>query len=155
MYKFLAKNGQTIAFGIGVLVTALFLISIFSGLETFSMQSDEEQFQTGIFDLGIIAAIGLAILCFIAAVVFGLMQMLGNIKGSLKGLLGIAALLAVFFIAFSMAAPSTGELATVEETFKVTSGQSKFISAAIFSATAMALLAAASFVISEIVGFFK
>ena len=155
MYKFLAKNGQTIAFGIGVLVTVLFLISIFSGLETFSTQSDEEQFQTGIFDLGIIAAIALAVICFAAAVVFGLVQMLSNIKGSLKGILGIVALLAVFFIAFSMAAPSTGELLAVESQFEVTSGQSKFISAAIFSATAMAILAAASFVISEVVGFFK
>lgn len=157
MYKFLAKNGQTIAFGFGVLISILFIGSVLAGLETFSAQSDEEQFQTGIFDVGILGAITLTILCFIAAVAFGLMQIFGDLKGSLKGLLGIVALLAVFFIAYSIAVPAEAgtKLADVETQFKISAGQSKFISAAIFSATAMACLAAASFVISEIVGFFK
>ncbi len=157
MYKFLAKNGQTIAFGIGVLISILFLGSVFSGLEAFNAQGDEDRFTTGIFDLGIIAAIALAVLCAIAAVLFGLMQMFGDLRGSLKGLLGIAALVAIFFIAYSMATaaePGT-VLAGVEEQFKITEGQSKFISGAIFSAAAMAALAAAAFVISEVVGFFK
>ncbi len=157
MYKFLAKNGQTIAFGIGVLIAILFLGSVFSGLEEFNAQADEDRFTTGIFDLGIMAAIALTILCGIAAVLFGLMQMLGDLKGSIKGLLGIVALIAIFFIAYSMAAPAADgtALAGVEEQFEVTAGQSKFISAAIFSAAAMAALAAGSFVISEIVSFFK
>jgi len=157
MYKFLSKNGQVIAFGIGVVITALFLVFIFSGLENFNALSDDERITSDIFNFGIYAVIVLIVLCAIAAILFGIFQVVTNPKGSLKGLIGIAALAAVFFIAYSMSTmpePDTA-LAATKESFEVTDGEFKFISGEILAALTLAGVAAAAFVISEIINFFK
>ncbi len=157
MYKFLSKNGQVIAFGIGVVITAIFLILIFSGLEGFNALPEDDRITSDIFNFGIYAVIALIILCAIFAILFGIFQVVTNPKGSVKGLIGIAALAAVFFIAYSMAtmpAPDTA-LAATKEGFEVTDGQFKFISGEILSALVLAGVAAASFVIAEIINFFK
>jgi hypothetical protein len=157
MYQFLSKNGQTIAFGLGVLLTAIFLISAFSGLSEFNMLSDEQQWQTDIFNIGFYAAIALTIICLIAAVVFGLVQMAGDIKGAIKGIAGIALLLVVFFIVYStvdIGADSAGVMKEVRE-FNLTDGQSQFISAAIITTIALSLIALVTFVVFEVINLFK
>ena len=135
MYQFLAKNGQTFAFGLGIVLTAIFLISALGGLEQFDMLGKEVQYETTIFDIGFYAVIVLTILCFVAAVVFGLGQMISNPKSALKGIVGIAALAAIFFIIYSSVDPgadSAGVLKEVEN-FNVTDGASKFISGALIT----------------------
>ena len=135
MYQFLAKNGQTFAFGLGIVLTAIFLISALGGLEQFDMLGKEVQYETTIYDIGFYAVIVLTILCFVAAVVFGLGQMISNPKSALKGIVGIAALAAIFFIIYSSVDPgadSAGVLKEVEN-FNVTDGASKFISGALIT----------------------
>ena len=55
MYKFLAKNGQALAFGVGCLITVIFFAIAAGGLEEFSALPIEEQRKTNIFDFGLIA----------------------------------------------------------------------------------------------------
>ena len=91
MYDFLNKYGQALAFGIGVLVVLIFLVSIFSeDPDTLSSLTSDgvkgpEKYATSAFDFGLYASIGLAVIAFIAAIVFGLVQVASNPKGSLKG----------------------------------------------------------------------
>lgn len=156
MYKFLTKNGQLLAFGLGVLITILFLINVIPGLEEFNMLSKEEKPTTNIFNLGLAGAIALAVIAAVAAVLFGVINTITNFKGSIKGLIGVGILLVVFFVLYSMATPETsGPLVSTLEEFNVTEGQSKFISGAINTSLILAGVAAAAFVISEVRNFFK
>lgn len=157
MYNFLAKNGQAIAFAVGAVLTAIFLISAFSGLENFNMLSKEAQWETNIFNIGFYAAIALTILCLVAAVIFGLVQMLGDLKGALKGLIAIVALLAIFFIIYSAVDPSAApaDVKEIEERFDVTASQSKFISGSIITTVALTGLALVTFVVFEVINFFR
>jgi hypothetical protein len=158
MYKFLVDNGQRLAFGVGIGVTALFLIVSLSGMDSFSMLPEEEQFTTGIFDVGIKGALVLVVLAAISMVGFGLTQILGNFKGSLIGILGFGALLAIFFVSFSMSpGEATGAIAeSIERTGSdISASNLKFIGGAISTAVSLVLVAAASFVIFEIRNFFK
>jgi len=157
MYQFLAKNGQTFAFGLGIVITAIFLFIAFSGLEQFNMLGKEEQWATNIFNFGFYAVIALTILCFAAAVVFGLGQMVSSPKSALKGIIGIAALAAIFFIIYSSVDPSADSAGVMKEVanFDVTDRQSKLISGALITTIVLSLLALATFVVFEVINLFK
>lgn len=156
MYKFLTKNGQLLAFGLGVLVTILFLVIIFAGLGEYNMLSKEEQFQSSIFNFGLAASIALTVLAGVAAIAWGLFQMVTNPKGSLKGLIGIAGLVVVFLIFYAMATPETsGPVYKVLLDFGVTDTQSKLISGSLSTALILAIGAAVAFVVSEVINLFK
>ncbi len=157
MYNFLAKNGQALAFGVGALLTVIFLLSAFSGLEQFNMQSREDQWTTNIFNIGFYAAIILTVLCLVAAVVFGLLQMAGSPKSALRGLIGIAALLGIFFLIYSSVDPSAApaDVQAVEKQFEVTAQQSKFISGSIITTAVLAGIALVTFLVFEVINLFK
>ena len=108
MYTFLNKYGQVLAFGIGVLVTVAFLVSIFSAPEPemeswLSESAGPEKYDTNAFDLGLFASIGMTVIAFIVALVFGVGQLASNPKGSLKGLIGLAVLVVIAIAAYSAA----------------------------------------------------
>jgi hypothetical protein len=155
MYKLLTRHGQSMAFGLGVLVTIIFLASIFSGLETFDGLSKEDQYQTSIFNFGIYASIGLVIICAISMVAFGVYQIASNFKNSIQGIAGFAVMIVIFLVARATAGADTGRLEAVKETFNVGPSQSSFISGAITTALVMLGIAALAFVVSEIRNFFK
>ncbi|MBC6992753.1 hypothetical protein QWY85_15120 [Neolewinella lacunae] len=106
MYAFLNKYGQALAFGIGVLVTLIFLLGIFTApaaeMEATSLDgSPPEKYVTTAFDFGIMISVILTVLAFIVAGIFGAAQFASNPKGALKGLLGLAALVVIALIAYS------------------------------------------------------
>ncbi|MEO1518493.1 MAG: hypothetical protein AAFV95_25980 [Bacteroidota bacterium] len=154
MYKFLTKNGQLLAFGLGIVVTALFLIMVFSGMSEFSALAEEERGQTNIFNFGLFASAFLVLAGVAAMFVFGILQVVGDVKGSMKGIIGLVAIVVIFFIARSIGSDDTPIQDTITE-FKVTNGQSSFITGAIMASIVMAGLAAITFVISEVRNFFK
>ncbi|MCB0643976.1 MAG: hypothetical protein KDC44_20150 [Phaeodactylibacter sp.] len=156
MYKFLTRNGRLLAFGLGVLITLVFLVSVIPNLEEFNMATKEAQKETGIFNSGLIAVIFLTIVGAVAAIFFGLFQTLTNLKGSIKGLIGVGLLIVVFLIAYALSTPETGGpiFETIQE-FNISDGQSKFISGALLTTLIMVIGAAAAFVFSEIRNFFK
>lgn len=155
MYKLLTRHGQSMAFGLGVLVTVVFLASIFSGLETFDGLSKEDQYQTSIFNFGIYAAMGLAIIGAIAMLGFGVYQIATNFRNSIQGIGGFAVMIVIFLVARATAGTDTGAVASTVEKFGLSAGESSFISGAITTAVVMAGIAALAFVVSEIRNFFK
>jgi hypothetical protein len=158
MYKFLVDNGQRLAFGLGIGVTILFLIVAMSGMESFSSLSKEDQVSTGIFDVGIFGSIVLMLIAAVAMVGFGLTQILGNVKGSLIGLLGFAFLLAVFFVSYATSTgEATGAIAeSIQRTgIEISPSSLKFIGGSITTAVSLVLIAAFAFVFFEVRNFFK
>lgn len=155
MYKFLAKNGQLIAFALGAFITVVFLISVFTGLEGFLSLSKEEQSTTGIFNIGLVATIFLAIAGLAAAIGFGLFQAISNPKGSIYGIGAIVALLVIFFVGRAIMGTDDAAIQKTIDTFNITDGQSGFIAGAISTGLALAVLALVALALSEVRNFFK
>lgn len=161
MYKFLTKNGQTLAFGLGVLITVVFLISVVSNMGEFTAMAEEKQMETTIFDFGLYGAMALAVIAAAAMVIFGLAQVVTSFKSSMKGILGFVALLVVFFVSYSMTDTSVspyiqGAIDKFEQGGAVfTEGNLKFISGGISTTIVLVVVAAAAFVVSEITNLFK
>ncbi|MEQ8705016.1 MAG: hypothetical protein RIC19_13910 [Phaeodactylibacter sp.] len=161
MYKFLTKNGQTLAFGLGVLITAVFMISVVSNMGEFTAMADDKQMETTIFDFGLYGAIALAVIAAVAMVVFGLFQVVTSFKSSMKGILGFAALLVIFFVSYSMTDTNVtpyiqGAIDKFEQGGAVFTDENlKFISGGISTTIVLVVVAAAAFVISEITNLFK
>ncbi|MDX1665989.1 MAG: hypothetical protein R3350_02120 [Saprospiraceae bacterium] len=157
MYNFLVANGQRIAFGLGVIITAIFLINVTSGMEQFSALPEEQQPQTKIFNFGISGALALTALAAIAMLLFGLAQVFSQFRSSVKGIIGFLVLLGIFFGAYTMASgEATGPIAdAVERAGGISAGNLKFIGGAISTALALIALAALAFLVSEVTNFFK
>ena len=156
MYKFFTKNGQTIGFGLGLVLVIIMMLSIFGGVEEFSSyaEDDLQRYQTSIFNAGMYAAIGLVILAAAAALIFGLVQLAGDPKGAIKGIGGLIVVIAIFFIIYSSADPDSAMLARLSD-FSVTDGQSKMITGAIWTALILAGIAVVSTAVSEVANFFR
>ena len=154
MYNYLARNGQLLAFGLGILLTAVFLISVFSGIDEFSTLAEENRGTTNIFNIGLYATVGLVIIGVLAMLVFSVLNVAADFKGSIKGIAGLVVILIVFMIGRSMGSDDTPIMAAIEE-FKVTEGQSATITGAIVTGVALAAVAAIVFIVSEIRNFFK
>lgn len=154
MYNYLARNGQTLAFGLGVLLTVVFLISVFSGMDGFTSLAEEDRGQTNIFNIGLYASFALVILAAVAMIGFGLLHVASDFKGSIKGIAGLAAIVIIFLVGRGMGSDDSLISDAITE-FKVTEGQSAIITGAIRTGIALAALAAITFVLSEIRNFFK
>ena len=155
MYKFLTKYGQTFAFVLGIAVVGIFLLMATMGQEKFNALPDEQKSTTGIFDFGLYGAIALAILCIVAMFGFGLAQVFSNLKGSVKGLIGVAGLVVVYFVGGALAGPDSAHVAKSVQDAGITAGQNAFINGGIMLALFLAIGATAAFAFSEIRAFFK
>ena len=168
MYSFLNKYGQALAFGIGVLITIIFLASIFSADDTtrellLANDKSPEAYETSIFDFGIYISLVLTGLAFVVAVIFGVAQMASNPKGSIKGIAGLAVLLIILFVGYSMASGEVTdpEIANAIEKFEtsqeatITPGNLKLISGSIVTAVVMIGLAILTLIVFGIRGLFK
>lgn len=155
MYNFLSKNGQLFAFLLGLIVTAIFLFSVFGGLDEFNALAEDQRGTTNIFNFGLYAAAGLTVLCAAFALLFGLFQTFSDPKGALKGIIGLAMLAGLYFAGQAMAGADTAKVVDTLREFKVTDGQSGFINGAIGGGLLMLGLAMVIFILSEIRNFFK
>lgn len=162
MYQLLSKRGQTFGFGLGLLVTVIFIISILSGFSEFADASEEDQMKTGIFNPGLYGVIIMSVIAAIAAIGFGLYHTITNLKGSMKGLMGIGALFAVFAIFyFTASAEPEGIVSAAVDKFQtdngseITSGNFKFISASINTVLALGVLGVLALIVSEVLNIFK
>ena len=159
MYRFLTKNGQTLAFGLGAAVVVISLLIIFTNSGDFAAIADENnpnRYDTGIFDFIMYASAALIVLCAIAAVLFGIYQVATNPKGAIKGLIGLALIVVLLVVLYSTADPNLDMLAVqAKDGFFVEPGESKFISGLIWTALAMAGGAVLALAVSEVISFFK
>lgn len=143
-YKFLSKYGQLIGFALGAVPILLFVLIFLIGGEDAAIN----------FEL--YAGIVLLIVGIIVLVGFGLYQTLANPKGSMKGLLGIGALLVVFFVIYLTATPETvGSIAETRTEFNISDSQTRFITGGIGLAIILSVGAALVFFYSEVRNLFK
>lgn len=158
MYKFLVNNGQQVAFGLGLVITVIFLVSVLTGMDEFSTLPDEERVTTDIFNFGLTGTLVLAVVAAASMVLFGLYHILTNFRNSLKGIIGVVLLAVVFIIGYSMASgePDHGAIAeAAQKAGGLSDNQMKFISGSITTAVALVAIAALAFVLSELRNFFK
>ena len=155
MYKFLAKNGQLVAFGAGVLITAGFLAGVLGGIEDFMATAEDQRNQSNIFNFGLYAVIGLTVLGFVAALGFGLFQTLANPKGAIKGIAALAVIAGMFFVGQALAGEDSQGVTDAIAEFNVTPGQSSIINGSIIGAAILAGLTAVAFVGGELMSFIR
>lgn len=164
MYNFLTKNGQTAALLLGVLCIAIFLITTLSGLGSsgYDMSTDlnalpdEAKSGIGFFNAGLKITVGLVIICFALAVIFGLINFAKFPKASLKAVIGLAAVLILFFILYSTSSMEEGgKLGMLHDKFSISESVSKFIGGGLKTTVLMALVAFAAMVLFEIRNLFK
>ena len=171
MYAFLNKYGQALAFGIGVLVVVIFMVSIFGApAEEISVLTNDqvkgpEKYATSAFDFGITVSIVLIGLAFLAAIVFGIVQVASNPKGSLKGIIGALLLIVICFVCYSVAGNEISqESAAIQNSItkfntdqgaNFDGGTLKFISGSIIAALVLIGLSILSLIAFGIRGIFK
>ncbi len=156
MYKFLTKNGQLLAFGLGTLLTIIFYVSVSSGLEEFTeldLAKDPARFDTTIFNFGLMTARILTIVAGLIALVFGLYHTVTNPKGALKFVIGIAVFALIFFGSYSMSEGAVKE--SWAEKFAITPDISKFVEGSITATIALLGIAILIFILGEVRNFFK
>ncbi|PHN02064.1 hypothetical protein [Flavilitoribacter nigricans] len=162
MYNFLVKNGQALAFGLGALIVVVFLAMVIPNSSGFTDLPREEQYATSMFNFGLQMAVVLIAIATVAMVLFGLFQIFSNLKGSVKGLIGFGVLIAVFVIAYS--STSTDVSPAIQESInkfqisqesEITDGTLKMIGGGITTALVLIAVAFVSFIVFEIINFFK
>ena len=154
MYKFLIKNGQSIAFLVGAGISILFGILIYFGIKdrTLPEMSNEALIQTDIFNFGIQASIGLIALA--AILVFGVFAVIGlfrDFQSSRKVLLGVALIVIIFIVFYyTSEAETSGKIKTLMDINGISDNVSKFISAGIKTTVALLVLSGIIWVLSEL-----
>ena len=137
------------AFGLGILICVIFLVSaVTGGASEIELLPDEEKYASTIFNFGLSAAIALTVIAAFGMLSFGVYQVLTRLKASLQGLIGLGVIVLIFFIAFSS---SPGVCASGE----LSEGVCKFIGGGITTALVMISLAAVGFIVGEVLSLFK
>ena len=164
MYKLLTKYGQTGALLVGIAVTAIFLITVMSGLSSagydmgtdLNALDDEAKAAIGFFDAGLWLTIVLAVIAIaLAFIVFGVWDLIKYPKQAIKFLIGFVVLIILFFILYSSANPEVIGFEDKMMENDITPGISKFISAGIWTTIGLGSLAFLAMVLSEIRNAFK
>ena len=159
MYKYLTKNGQLIAFGVGGLITIIFIVVAFSGLDEFNSLGKDERPGSDIFNFGISASIFLIVVCFFLMLSFGIYHVATNFKSSIKGIIGFAVIVLIFIIASNMIPGSIEEIPEYISgpmiKYDVSLSNYGVISGGIMTALVLFVGAVLAFVGSEVLNFFK
>lgn len=165
MYKLLTTKGQLFALLLGIAVIAIYLFSVMGGLSSagYGMGDDLNQIMKSnpdadfsFFELPLKIVFTLVVIALAIAVIFGLLQLFSSPKNSLKGIIGAAIIIGLFFLFYTMAtAETTGKIGELVQRFNVSPNQSKFISAGINTVGVLSIGALAIMVLSEIRNLFK
>ena len=156
MYKFLTKHGTALAFGLGVLVSAIGILTILGGLDGYNMLPEDQQGTTHIFDFAIGGGITLVIICFAAAILFGIYQIVTNPRGAIQSILGLVVIIGLLVVFHATATPETsGKVYQAIQDGELSANTSRWITGAL--ATTLVVFGATVFVFifSEIRNVFK
>lgn len=167
MYKFLTKQGTTVAFLVGTFLILLYLVLAFTGLgdagydvgtDLVPIAKGEEGVKNlNFFNFGIYSAVALVVIAAVLAfIVFGITGLLKFPKNSIKFLAGFGVLAVLFLIFNSMGEVETaGKLGMLHEKFKISPSVSKLISGGIMTTLTLIVAAAVVIVFSEVRNAFK
>ena len=150
---------------LGVLVVVVYLATVISGLGSsgYSLSDDLNQImknnpdqQFSFFNIGLGLTVLMIVLCFVFAVLFGIWQLVTNPKGSVKAIISVVAIIAVFFAMYSMAdSDANSAIAITLQKFNLTDNTSKLISGGLWSTIILAVLALGAMVVFEVYNLFK
>jgi hypothetical protein len=164
MYKILNKHGQSLALGLGVLVIAIFMITVLSGLSSAGYDmgtdlnglGDEAKDAINFFNPTLRITLALVVIGALAWALFGIYHLVSAPKNSLKFIVGFGVVIVLFIIFYTISQPeTTGDIYRLVQKNGISETVSKFISAGVKTSLVLLLLAAAFMVVSEIRNFFK
>ena len=156
MYKFLTKHGTGVAFGLGLLVTLIGLISIVAGMSSFNMLAEDDQVTTGIFDAALFSTFILLIVTVVVALGFGLYQLVSTPKSAIRFLAAVALIVLLGFLFYSLSDVETsGKVYEKIRDGELTGGMSKILTGALWTTIALSVIAILGIVVSEIRNLFK
>lgn len=165
MYQFLTKNGQVAAFGTGVILIIIFLAIALPGAGNYNFEgmSPSDKAAVKIFDFGLIASLILTVSAAVLMVFFGVYHVATDLKNSFKGLLGLGAMVLIYFIAYSMSSgePETTQLAGAVKKFQesgngiISPSNLKFIGGSITTALIMIVVAVGALAVTGVRNIFK
>lgn len=162
MYNFLSKNGQLLAFLVGVVLVVIFLGIALSqaGNYDFANMKPEDRFYVNIFDFGLLSAIILTVISAAGMVAFGLFQVVSNAKSSVKGIIGVAVIVLLMVVFYNMA-PGTADHPTIQGAIEnyetsaegrfISEGNMKWIGSSIRMGLLMSILAFAALLVMPII----
>jgi len=156
MYDFLVKRGEMIAFGLGALLVLIFLLTVIPNLDSFNALPKESRNTSDIFNTGLWLALILSGITVFTAVAAGIYQFISNPRGSIKVLMGLAALAVIFGIFYATSTVETsGSIVDAAAEFNVDDNTSKIISAGIKTAILMSVGSVITFIAAELYNAFK
>ncbi|MFT5646750.1 MAG: hypothetical protein ACI976_001433 [Aureispira sp.] len=100
-YQFLKKYGVAISFGTGTVLAILTYAIILGGFPEFN-PGKKQMYDLSIFNFGLYTTYGLFVIACALVVLFSIINVIKNPKGSVKGVVGFVILLVIFFITYSM-----------------------------------------------------
>ena len=165
IYNLFNTKGQMFALLLGILCIAIILISIFSGLSSSGFDASTDLNAVlkngggdGFNFLNPVVALPMAliIIAFAVWVIFGLMRLIGNPKGSLVFLIGIGILVVLFLILYATSeAETTGKIAELVGKNNISENISKVISGGVKSVVTLTIIAFLGIILFEIYNLFK
>lgn len=163
MYKFLTKNGQTIAFALGAFIVIVFYALVVSdaNYNTFTDMDldgvkDKKRYEFGLFNFGLITTVVLIAIGAFLMLAFGLFQAATNLKSSLGGIIGLVVLAIIFAVGYSTTEiESSGQVYQSAMKFKLDESTRRIVGGSITTGLALIAIATLGIVLSEIRNFFK
>lgn len=162
------KYGALTAMGVSVVIILVFLLNINMGFGDLGFTSSTDLVdvikgdnppEISFFNFGLKVTIALVILAVVVWIVFGLIGLIFNFKGSLKFVISFAVLIVLFFIFYGSSEVETtgrlGDLLADSETYHVNGNISKYISAGIKTTLSLFGLSILTLIVSEVLSFFK
>ena len=156
MYKFLTKHGTALAFGLGVIVSGIGILTILGGLDGYNMLPEDQQDTTDIFNVAIGGGVALTIVAFGVAILFGVYQVIINPKGAIQSILGLVVIIGLVLVFYSTATPETaGPVYQDIQDGKLSANTSNWITGALATTLIIFGVTVFVFVFSEIRNVFK
>ena len=161
-YNFLMKYGNLIAMIVAVLILALFLININSGMNSMGFDSNtnliDYKDKINFFNNTLLIAIYMIFIAAIVWILFGLYNLIMNPKGSMKFLISLIVVVVLYFVFYSTATVEQsgrlGELLS-DPAYHVDANITKHISAGLKTMLSLFGLSILSLIVSEVISFFK
>ena len=164
LFKFFTSKGQVAAFGLGLICSLIAIMSIVGGVNSnYSMSDDLNSIMKSnpeasfdFFNPAISVVLFLVVVALALTIIFGLLGLFSDLKGSMKFLIGMGLVAVLFFILYSTAdAEMTGRLGMLSEKFNVSTNVSKLITAGVSTAVYSIIVAAVAAAVMEIMNLFK
>ena len=166
LYNFLTGKGQLIALLLAIVCVLIVMVSIFTGIggagyevgtDLVSILKDPDSTQEfNFFNPAIAIPVTLIIVAMAALVIFGVISVASDPKGSIKVLISGAVVLVLFFLFYSMSESETaGKIFSLLQKNDIGEGTSRFISGGIKTTLLLIGLSVVSAIGGELYNIFK